>query len=72
MIAGIFSKPHPFEVGAFFLVRPAWAAPLNGLDPELYLRTVLAQIADYPISQIQDLLPWNVAASLKTHSSQAV
>ena len=48
------------------------SAKLNGIDPELYLRTVLAQIADYPISQIQDLLPWNVAASLKTHSSQAV
>jgi transposase len=44
------------------------SAKLNGPDPELYLRTVLAQIADYPISQIQDLLPWNLAASLKTHS----
>jgi len=47
------------------------SAKLNGLDPELYLRTVLAQIADYPISQIQDLLPWNLAPSLQTHSSQA-
>jgi IS66 C-terminal element/Transposase IS66 family len=33
------------------------SATLNGLDPELYLRTVLAQIADYPVSQIHDLLP---------------
>ncbi len=33
-------------------------AKLNGLDPELYLHHVLAQIADYPIS---DLLPWNVS-----------
>jgi transposase len=47
------------------------SAKLNGVDPELYLRTVLAQIADHPIRHIQDLLPWNLAPSLPTHSSQA-
>ena len=47
------------------------SAKLNRLDPELYLRTVLAQIADYPISKIQDLLPWNLAPSLQTHASKA-
>ncbi|WP_246664861.1 transposase domain-containing protein, partial [Rhodoblastus acidophilus] len=41
-------------------------AKLNGLDPEAYLRTVLARIADYPAKKIADLLPWGDVFQAKT------
>ncbi len=40
------------------------SAKLNGIDPEAYLGEVLTRIADHPITRIEELLPWNIAASV--------
>jgi hypothetical protein len=46
-------------------------AKLNGVDPEAYLRHVLAHVADHRINRIDDLLPWNVAGKLPSFNENA-
>jgi len=36
------------------------SAKLNDIDPESYLRHVLAILPDHPINRIDDLLPWKI------------
>jgi transposase len=45
------------------------SAKLNGLDPEAYLSNVLAWIADHPVKQIADLLPWNTVSFVPATAS---
>ena len=46
-------------------------AKLNGIDPESYLRNVLSRIAEHPINQIEEMLPWNVSLGSTEDSSRA-
>jgi transposase len=44
---------------------------LNGIDPEAYLRHVLAVIADHPINRVAELLPWNLRDKLANNKATA-
>jgi transposase len=37
---------------------------LNGVDPEDWLRHVLANIADHPVNRVDEFPPWHCAVQL--------
>jgi len=46
-------------------------AKLNGVDPEAYLTYVLTRIADHPVQQIEQLLPWNTPVRRTTSTEES-
>ncbi len=44
-------------------------AEMNGWDPEAYLRTLLARVADHPINRVGELAPWHLRPDLPPPSS---
>ncbi|MGV0912673.1 IS66 family transposase, partial [Martelella sp. FOR1707] len=44
---------------AAFMVTLIMSAKLNDIDPQAWLADVLANIAETPISRLEQLLPWN-------------
>ncbi|CAD7054290.1 IS66 family transposase [Pseudorhizobium endolithicum] len=54
---------------AAFMATLIMSAKLNDIDPQAWLTDVLANIADMPISRLEQLLPWNWTP--KTSSAQA-
>ena len=59
----LFARPNAGGERAAALYTLTETAKLNALDPSDYLRQVLERIADHPVRQVHELLPWNLAGT---------
>lgn len=50
--------------GSVHLTAAQLSMLLEGIDPEAYLRYVIAHISEHHVNKVADLLPWHVAAIL--------
>jgi transposase len=55
----LFAGSHEGGLRAAALYSMIETAKLNGIDPEAYLRDLLARIATHPARRLDELLPWN-------------
>ena len=65
----LFAGSEPGAERAAVLDSLIETAKFNCIDPEAYLRDVLARIADHPATRVADPLPWTWATA--QHTAQA-
>jgi len=59
----LFAGSHSGGERAAAIYSLTETAKLNGIDPEAWLRDVLARLASHPAKRIGELLPWNCATA---------
>ena len=65
----LFAGSHRGGESAAAIYSLVGTAKLNNLNPEAYLRNVLSRIGEHPINRIEELLPWNLVASVPPQAS---